>query len=336
MKKRRTTEEFIKKSQEIHGLTAYNYDLTIYTTARAKVIIICPEHGKFEQVADTHLRGSGCPACGKLQSEAKRRSTISSFIERANIIHNHKYTYESVVYKNAITAVNITCKIHGPFKQLPDCHLRGSGCPTCALEKKGTRRLTQEEFERRAEEVHGDIYDYSLSKYETMHKKVRVLCPFHGEWLVTPNALIFGQSGCPSCSESRGENLVRCFLDSLGVIYEEEKTFDELMYRGKLRLDFYIEEKKIAIEFQGCQHFYPTKFSGNVTDQQAEENLRLQQVKDSIKRLFCKNHGIRLIEIDYRAINNDLLNTKILSKEFLTQNEWKEIFNLTETSDWAY
>jgi hypothetical protein len=45
----------------------------------------------------------------------------NDFIQKANAIHNNKYTYDNCVYVNARTNIIITCSIHGDFTQLP-CH----------------------------------------------------------------------------------------------------------------------------------------------------------------------------------------------------------------------
>jgi SNF2 family DNA or RNA helicase len=42
------------------------------------------------------------------------------------------------------------------------------------------------------------------------------------------------------------------------------------------------------------------------------------------------------IVLDINLSNKDMLNSKLLSKEFLTQHEWKKIFNGTETTDWSF
>lgn len=57
-------EVFINKAKEVHG-TKYDYTKTIYVNNISKVVITCPLHGDFTQVAGTHSRkrGSGCPSC---------------------------------------------------------------------------------------------------------------------------------------------------------------------------------------------------------------------------------------------------------------------------------
>lgn len=59
-----TTENFISKAQEVHGLK-YDYSETKYTRHSKKLDIICRLHGKFTTLAATHLRGCDCPKCSK-------------------------------------------------------------------------------------------------------------------------------------------------------------------------------------------------------------------------------------------------------------------------------
>ena len=57
-----TTENFIKKARLVHG-DKYDYSKVDYVNNRTKVCIICPQHGKFEQIPNKHLMGKGCPKC---------------------------------------------------------------------------------------------------------------------------------------------------------------------------------------------------------------------------------------------------------------------------------
>lgn len=128
-----TEEEIRKRFIEVHG-TKYDYSLVIYKNKRTKVKIICPIHGVFEQRPDKHFSGSGCPFCA-----GNNKRTIEEFIEKARATHGDKYDYSLVAYKNAKTKIIITCKKHGPFLQLPNTHLRGSGCPKCLAASKRSK-----------------------------------------------------------------------------------------------------------------------------------------------------------------------------------------------------
>lgn len=60
--KRLSREDFISKSNEVHGYL-YKYDETVYSISRSRVVVTCKHHGNFEQLASSHLSGKGCPAC---------------------------------------------------------------------------------------------------------------------------------------------------------------------------------------------------------------------------------------------------------------------------------
>ena len=63
------------------------------------------------------------------------KSSTEEFIKRANKVHNNKYDYSKVEYKNIETKVCIICPEHGEFWQIPANHLRGQGCPKCNQSK---------------------------------------------------------------------------------------------------------------------------------------------------------------------------------------------------------
>lgn len=131
-KKLSTTEIFIKKAKKIHG-NKYGYEKTIYIGIDDKIIIKCSIHGDFKQVAYSHINGYGCAKCsgvGKLST--------NEFINQAMLVHGNKYDYSKANYINAKAKINIICPLHGEFKQTPNQHKNGSGCPICN-ESKGER-----------------------------------------------------------------------------------------------------------------------------------------------------------------------------------------------------
>ena len=57
------------------------------------------------------------------------------------------------------------------------------------------------------------------------------------------------------------------------------------------RFDVYLPKRKIAIEYQGIQHFEPVDFFGG------EEGFKNTQERDASKRRKCKENGCSLIEV---------------------------------------
>ncbi len=158
-----TTEEFVKRSKEVYG-DKFDYSETVYINEKTLIKIICPKHGPFYQRMDHHLNGKyGCPECKK---EEEKEIAFNNFILSSIKIHNNKYSYDKVNYINSYTKVEIICPEHGSFWQSPHAHLNGAGCPKCNNKNK-----TTEEFIQQAKEIHGDVYDYSLTIYEHSKKK---------------------------------------------------------------------------------------------------------------------------------------------------------------------
>lgn len=124
------TDDFVEKSRFVHGLK-YNYDFVEYFGSLCKVKIVCPLHGVFFQRADAHLRGVGCPICGKEKASVNKIKNYD-FIKKAMAIHGEKYDYSLVDYKKITVPVKIICAKHGMFEQVPANHLKGSGCIKCS------------------------------------------------------------------------------------------------------------------------------------------------------------------------------------------------------------
>lgn len=120
---------FIEKSKIIHG-DKYDYSDVVYLGARKKVNIICNQHGLFTQKVNNHLTGQGCPVCANIIRGNHRRKN-KEFIERSKLIHGDLYRYDKVNYVTNKDFVDIDCKLHGIFKQSPNNHLSGNGCPRC-------------------------------------------------------------------------------------------------------------------------------------------------------------------------------------------------------------
>ena len=115
------------------------------------------------------MNGNGCPKCATIQKAKVRSFTTADFIKTSTTIHNNKYDYGKVKYKNSNTKVCVICPEHGEFWQGAFAHMNGAGCRACAAKDRGDRcRHTQEQFVSKSREVHGNKYDYSKVQYKNM------------------------------------------------------------------------------------------------------------------------------------------------------------------------
>lgn len=301
-KKRRLSEsEFLTKCNGVHK-NKYDYSKVNYQGMTNKVIITCKEHGDFEQTPSSHISGSGCPQCGFISQIEKRRLPIEDFISNSISTHGERYDYSKVDYTNNSTEVKIICSIHGIFNQRPDFHMRGSGCPKCSIiETHDVQKKTTDEFIKDSILVHGYKFDYSKVDYIGGKKEVIIICEKHGEFKQTPNNHQRG-NGCPNCNSSKGEMLIVKYLTDNNIEFEQQYTFENLRMKRKLKCDFYLPKHNSIIEFNGSQHYIPVERFGG------EEGLKRTQNSDELKRNFCIENQIKLLEIKYNEDVYDCLN----------------------------
>lgn len=87
------TDEFIRRSKEIHGDNIYDYSKVEYTGNDSEVCIICPEHGEFYQRASIHMyQGCGCPKCKTSRLEREIMNKFPNF-EREKKFDWLRYEY---------------------------------------------------------------------------------------------------------------------------------------------------------------------------------------------------------------------------------------------------
>jgi hypothetical protein len=199
-----TTENFIKKSIEINGKDKYNYSKTECKNSRSRVILTCLKHNfEFEQIASNHIQGAQCKKCGIERRSKTQSNDIKKLIEKWNEIHNNKYCYDKVIYKNSYTKIEIVCPTHLSFWQIPSNHTSHAGCAKCAsFESANNRRKPLNIFIEESNKKHNNKYDYSKVEYKKDKIKVCIICPIkdHGEFWQTSLAHIGHGYGCPKCA----------------------------------------------------------------------------------------------------------------------------------------
>lgn len=126
---RTSQNDFIAKAKEVWG-GRYDYSKTNYNGSNKKVTIGCAEHGCFEQVANSFLKGFGCPKCSAWVGLPEIK--LARFIAKARSAHGERYDYSQAQYTRARNNIKIVCPEHGAFEQSASRHTRGAGCGKCA------------------------------------------------------------------------------------------------------------------------------------------------------------------------------------------------------------
>jgi hypothetical protein len=285
-------DAFLARARRSHG-DKYDYSKVSYSGKSNQVVIICPEHGEFSQIAGHHMRGVGCPNCG-----GRRKWTLDEFVNKSISVHGDKYDYSLVEYIRARSSVRIICKLHGEFLQSPAEHKAGGVCPECRKVKLSVALTSStDEFVSKATLVHGDRYDYSLVDYVSSDSYVKILCRKHGMFEQKAHQHLTGH-GCHKCSVRKGEQMIAELLDAAGVLYYTQVAFSKCVDKLPLWFDFYLPSKRMLIEFDGDQHFRAKAHWGG---EEAFENTKR---RDAIKNEFAKSNHYNLIRLtckDLRA-----------------------------------
>ena len=166
-------------------------------------------------------------------------------------------------------------------------------CPYCCSKTRKTHEMFVDEIKK----ITGNKYKV-LSRYENAQTEVKmkhITCG-HVFWQ-KPSYFIHNGSTCPKCRafKSKGEEEIERILVRRKISYLREYKIEECKYISPLPFDFKIEYGKqtYLIEYQGVQHYKPVEaFGGN-------EQFKSQIRNDNIKRKYCKDNNITLIEIPY-------------------------------------
>ncbi len=122
---------------------------------------------------------------------------------------------------------------------------------------------------------------------------------------------------------SSGEFAIRGVLDSCGIAFEREKRFVDCRDKATLPFDFYLPSHRVAIEFDGIQHFQPIEYWGGIP------KLEATQRRDAIKTAYCIANSIRLLRIKYTDF--ELIPTLI--ENFLSSAEGSAVDDTRDTTN---
>ncbi len=184
-----SNEEFIEKSNKIHGKDKYDYSKIQYVDNTTKILIGCKIHGYFEQSPDKHINAKhGCPECG-----GSRKSNKEEFIEKSNKIHGAgTYDYSKIEYVNNKSKIIINCPKHGDFEQRASDHTNHRcGCPKCAQVGFSKMQIQWLEFLEGYYNIHirhigNSAQEYNIRstkwKADGYCKDTKTIYEFHGDY----------------------------------------------------------------------------------------------------------------------------------------------------------
>ena len=274
--KRMDKEEFVRRANEIHN-NKYDYSHVDFKGTKTKVEIICPEHGPFSQLPKNHLKGQGCPCCGKHYAQVWSKGNWEAFVKSSKKKFGNKYTFPHIQqeYENKYSVITIVCNDCGSiFTKTATDHLTlpNGGCAKC-LKDARTEYFTFDDLDKigTSNGVHVNYFEGQVTKND----KIACTCSIHGEYEVKVGTILEGRGKCKKCSgfkktspfDEIKERVLKICGDCLEVV-----NWDE--YQNTT--------SNLTLRCTTCGHVFPRKINnilyGNF------RNLCPQCAKDEISK----------------------------------------------------
>lgn len=292
---RKLTYEEVKHFIEVESGSGCKLLSKEYINSKEKLKIQC-KCGEHFHITFNHFKRDKkyqCNTCGYKITGLKTKKSKEKFakeVERYSNEYLFLEPYEKATIK--IKVKHLTCGY--VYKVRPNDFLSGYRCPKCG----GTKKKTHEEFLLEVKNKYNDEFKV-LEKYKTIDEEIKFLHNKCGTvFTTTPYRLLTGNTGCPKCNSSKGENMIRSLLDKYKV---EFKSQDNPIIKNKyLRYDFFVNNK-VYVEFDGKQHFKPFY---RLDKEKGEKQLLKTQYNDKIKNQYCIDNNIPLIRIPYWEYDN--------------------------------
>jgi very-short-patch-repair endonuclease len=246
--------------------------------------------------------GSGCPKCAGLVKLTKE------YIDQELLLKNIKRMGE---YINSGIPLELICVIcnHTWRAEINAIINKNNGCAKCA----GNLKLSNIDIDYK-------LIDRNIKKIDDYINNVTpisfqcMICLY--VWKASPHSITGArQSGCPICKVSGfNETLIFLLLKNMGVNFEHNFNIRKINCKEtrRYRLDFYLPKLKLAIEYNGVQHYEPRSF-GIKDEEKIIKKFVIQQNRDQYIRDFCKTNNVQLIEIDGRIFTSKKLERHIIN-----------------------
>lgn len=222
-------------------------------------------------------------------------------------------------YSNTHTKLKIKCSCGNIFYMRFNDIKYDHWCPECAKIKKATKRAHSYEYIKDQIEKRGGKL---LSKtYKNKSEKLKVECSCGYIFYITFGNIRNGH-WCPDCALGKSQRKLQSIIEKI-LQEPTEYNYRDLDWlrnpetNSKLEIDIWVPNLKLAIEYDGKQHFEPVRFGG-VSQKRAEEMFVYAKGLDKTKNELIKNHSG---EVNYfiRIPYTEELTTDNI-KQILTEN----------------
>jgi hypothetical protein len=271
MATKKTPQQFLIELQE-RNLRYPSRPLTLtpdqtYQGTYIKLYFQCHNNHVVLMSPKNVLSGYDCNQCAMSIVGINNKKTHENFIiqlEQRNILYPDKQvTLVDGIYKNTNTPLLFSCNKGHSWYAIPKTIIRGSYCPTCKISTTvNAHKYTTEIFKDKLQEHLIQNPEKSVSllpnqQYTGFRDKLKFSCNQQHEWYTTPDNILNGNSGCPTCAKTKTFSLkalawLRYIEQEQGVIIQHANNYGEYTIPGtRFKADGYCIETNTIYEFYG-------------------------------------------------------------------------------------
>lgn len=255
--------------------------INIHTPIKIKCIIC--EHIFKMRLSDA--KKQNCPKCAIENRKNKLKLSITKV---KSVIENKNGLLLSENYVNARTKIKVKClKCDYIWNITFDKIHQGRWCPKCS----GNAIYTIKEVKNKIQGLGGTL---NTEKYINGKQLLNITCYMGHNWFAKFNNIMAG-SWCPECASSKTQKLLYEIISNLfgkDNVYYNYKEFEWLKNhktKRKLELDIFVKNVKLAIEYDGEQHFMPRNFGG-ISKNKARKEFEIRKHLDKLKNSLIKKY----------------------------------------------
>lgn len=280
------------------------------------------ECGTIRDVRLSELLNNKCLDCGCGAKERMREKIANKYKHLVGTTIN-EWTILKIIppddeHKNTYVMCQCSCGTVKEVKLEYVLHGRSKSCGCLQkkmLQDRCTKSLVGQRF--------GKLTVIEMLEERDKFKRImyRCKCDCGGEIITSSLCLRNHYTSSCGCMASYWNAYIDKFLTQNNIKHESE--YKVKINNRTYRFDFYLPKFNLFIEFDGLQHYEPTRFGG-MSQEEAEENLKLQQESDKIKDNYCIENNFNLLRIPYwekenieTIINNHL--QRLNEKGFVEQ-----------------
>lgn len=245
-------------------------------------------------VLGTSLRSGNTKSCGCLQKDKVAKSLID--------LTGKKYGFLTVLKRDETKPkghgkpVYWICKCEcGNIVSVSGVHLKTGHTKSC-----GCYNPTSINFINEIGNKYGRLTVVEEAGRDKDGRVLwRCLCECGNEKITLGKSLRAGLVLSCGCLHSKGEAKITKILKEMNINYISQYHTNELKNNNYfLYFDFFLPNFNVIIEYQGEQHYFP--INRGYHDRSSFTELKK---RDELKRKYCKEKGIKLVEIPYTEYN---------------------------------